>query len=513
MENAPIIDTHSIVETLVVETSPNKALGTIKLFGILFISVVGGAYGAEPLVQSVGPLLAIIILVVCSLAVMLPICLITAELSTSLPSNGGLVDWVTCATSPFANFFTMFITTISLIGATIDNAVYPTLFCGYLEQMVPLPWWAEVLVKLGVTIIATGLNLVGIDIIGRISVLFTLATLFPFVVFCGFGVFSTDVHWDNLLAIQQPAQMNWPLLISVLFWNINGVDGCGNISEDVRKVERTIPRAMLLLVLATICAYVFPCAVGSILDDNWPLWVEGSFVDISSRISVHWVAVSLPWLMFFGGLASSLGYLLTLMCTASRLFHGFVMLDFHPLITRTIGHVNTCFKTPDVCIILQGIVVFVFSACLPFSDLVGVDSAFYAIRVFFIALSFILLRVRYPDLPRPFKFGPNIVVALLFATPTIVFCICCAILGLMSSLWTVIIGGVLLHIVIIVSLIFFWFFPRNFTVHDNIVALVKSRDLGPAEGFPQDYKNSSHSSFERIPSPDITVAVESVPET
>ncbi|ELP84810.1 amino acid transporter, putative [Entamoeba invadens IP1] len=449
-----------------------KALGTVKLTGLLFIAVVGGAYGAEPMVQSAGPLVSTIIMITCSLLVMLPICLITAELSAAVPGCGGMVDWVTCATTPFANFFTMFATIISLIGATIDNAVYPTLFIGYLTEKVPeLQWWATLLIKFAVTSVATFLNIIGVDIIGKISVLFTICVLFPFVVFVCFGVFSPDAHWSNLIDTLPFKEMNWSLLISVLFWNINGVDGCGNISEEVKEPKRTIPRSMTLLVIMTVMTYIIPCMVGTILDDNWSQWVEGSFVSLCGKISPEWVAKTLPWLMFLGGLVSSLGYLLTLLCTASRLFQGFIDLDFHPFLTKTLGHVNKRFNTPDVAIILQGVLIFILSASMDFDELVGVDSAFYAIRVLFICVSYVILRFRYPTMNRPYMFGSNLVMAMVFATPPIVFCICCCILGLLSSTVTIILGGVLLNVVMIASIFFYWFFPHEFKLHDAVQGL------------------------------------------
>ncbi|KAL7716458.1 Amino acid transporter [Entamoeba marina] len=457
------------------EKEPPKVLGTVKLTAILFISIVGGAYGAEPMVQSVGPLLAIIILVLASLLVMLPVCLVTAELSTSLPSNSGLVEWVTCATHPYSNFFTMFITIVSLVGATIDNAVYPTLFISYLTEKIPdLSTWWVVLIKFVVTAITTILNITGVDIIGKVSVVFTLFTLFPFVVFCCFGLFS-GANWSNLLEIQDFSKMNWSLLISVLFWNINGVDGCGNIIEDVKNVKRTVPRSMLLLVLMTMAAYILPCAIGSILDDDWANWEDGSFVSISGLISVEWVAKALPWLMFIGGLVSSLGYLLTLLCYASRLFYGFIQLDFHPLITKYIGHVNKRFGTPDVCIIIQGVLIFIFSATMDFDELVGVDSSFYAIRVLFITIAYVVLRLRYPHLGRPYKYGKNIVFVLLYATPIVVFCTCCCVLGILSSLTTIILSGVLLNGIMIASIVFYLFYPKQFERHTAVVNYIKQK--------------------------------------
>lgn len=446
-----------------------KVIGTIRLTGILYIAVVGGAYGAEPMVQSIGPYLSIIVMIVCSLLVMLPVCLITAELSICLPSDAGMVDWVTNAVNPFQNFFTMFVTIVSLIGAIIDNAIYPALFVSYFtEKIENLPLYGEILIKFGVTAICCICNILGIDVLGKISVLFTCFVLSPFVFFVCFGIFDSGTNWTTVLDSKPFTDMDWSLLISVLFWNINGVDGCGNICEEVKDVKRSIPRAMLALVVMTICTYVLPCFVGVLLDPNWNDWEDGSFVTISENLSIGWLNTFLPWLMFLGGTVSSMGYLLNLLCTASRLFHAFIMLDFHPIITKFIGHQSKRLQTPDVSIIIQGVIIFVLSCCMDFEQLVGVDSAFYAIRVCFICLAFVILRFRYPNLKRPYKFGDTKWKALIYAIPSILFCILCLVLGLLTDALTIILGGVLLNVVMILSLLFYWFYPKQFELHEFI---------------------------------------------
>lgn len=70
--------------------------------------------------------------------------LMTAELSASLPSNSGLIQWSNSAFGKGSKFFTMETTLLTIFTAITDNAVYPTLFVSYLSQMFDLNWILQV---------------------------------------------------------------------------------------------------------------------------------------------------------------------------------------------------------------------------------------------------------------------------------------------------------------------------------------------------------------------------------
>jgi amino acid transporter len=72
------------------------------LIFLIFFEVAGGPYGAEPVVQAGGPLLALIGFFVFPFVWAVPESLVTAELSSAMPGNGGYVVWVDRAFGPFA---------------------------------------------------------------------------------------------------------------------------------------------------------------------------------------------------------------------------------------------------------------------------------------------------------------------------------------------------------------------------------------------------------------------------
>ena len=85
------------------ESKP-RPLGTLALTALLFFNVGGGPFGTEELQQTGGPLFSVIGLVILSLLWSLPVGLMTAELGTSFPRDGGYVLWVDAAFGEFWAF-------------------------------------------------------------------------------------------------------------------------------------------------------------------------------------------------------------------------------------------------------------------------------------------------------------------------------------------------------------------------------------------------------------------------
>ncbi|KAF9603857.1 hypothetical protein IFM89_038115 [Coptis chinensis] len=82
----------------------SKKLTMLPLMFLIYFAVSGGPFGEEPTVKAAGPLLAIIGFLVFPFIWSIPEALITAELATSFPDNGGYVVWADEAFGPFWGF-------------------------------------------------------------------------------------------------------------------------------------------------------------------------------------------------------------------------------------------------------------------------------------------------------------------------------------------------------------------------------------------------------------------------
>lgn len=71
-----------------------RSVTTLSLVFILYFCTSGGAFTTETLVQSAGPGLALLTLILVPLVYSLPEVLIVGELASMLPEEGGYYRWV-----------------------------------------------------------------------------------------------------------------------------------------------------------------------------------------------------------------------------------------------------------------------------------------------------------------------------------------------------------------------------------------------------------------------------------
>src|SRR6185295_13284648 len=139
-----------------------------SLIALTFFCVAGGAYGLEDAVGAAGPAIVLLGLIVLPWIWSLPTALMTAELSTAIPEEGGYVVWVERAFGRFWGFQEGW---VSWLCSFADNALYPVMFVDYLAymrgDMAPGERWL-----IGTTLIAgiTWLNVRGIRLVGLSSI-------------------------------------------------------------------------------------------------------------------------------------------------------------------------------------------------------------------------------------------------------------------------------------------------------------------------------------------------------
>ncbi|GLJ56143.1 hypothetical protein SUGI_1205190 [Cryptomeria japonica] len=113
---------------------PSHKLSVVPLVFLIFYEVSGGPFGVEDSVKAGGPLLAILGFLIFPLLWSIPEALVTAELGTMFPENGGYVVWISAAFGPFWGFQQGW---CKWLSGVIDNTLYPVLFLDYLKSVFP----------------------------------------------------------------------------------------------------------------------------------------------------------------------------------------------------------------------------------------------------------------------------------------------------------------------------------------------------------------------------------------
>ncbi|CAI7740483.1 unnamed protein product, partial [Closterium sp. NIES-53] len=298
-------------------SSSDSLLSTIQLVSILFFTVTGGPYGFEDVIGASGGLLGLGMLLLIPFVWSAPLALMTGELACMIPQSGGHILWVYHAFGPFWSLFNSVLT----FGCGVfDNALYPALFVDYLSHIVygpfgaiPMPY--SLILKATMIAVTTALNLSGVDIVGKASMVFGVSVIAPFVAMFFFAIPQLNLQW---ISFPTPKPLNWPKLLSVLLWNTSGFDSAGACADEVKDPGRSYPLALLVSVGLMLVTYIVPALVGLSVAPYFELWKVGTFTDIAARVGGRPLEI---WLGL-GGVASACGLLLTRQCMSSRLVYG-----------------------------------------------------------------------------------------------------------------------------------------------------------------------------------------------
>src|SRR2546425_2851096 len=148
------------------------------LVAVMYFTVSGGPFGLEGLVGSVGPGVALLLLVLTPLIFSVPETLLIGELASMLPAEGGYYVWVKRAFGRFWGFWNGW---LSWVYSLIDMVIYPVLFLQYIRFFAPglggVEGWLVALVLIWG---ATWLNLRGTRAVGTASGWLIAAVLAPF---------------------------------------------------------------------------------------------------------------------------------------------------------------------------------------------------------------------------------------------------------------------------------------------------------------------------------------------
>jgi len=354
--------------------------------------VSGGTYGTEDIVHGAGYGRGIVILLLTPLLWSLPTALMIGELSSALPQEGGFYVWVRRAMGNCWGFQEAW---LSLVASIFDMAIYPTLFVVYLGRLVP--WFAEghraALVALAVVALCAALNIAGIKVVATTSIwLFCLLSA-PFAAIVLLAPFKYGALGHVAM---HPASAQVDIIggILIAMWNYMGWDNASTIAGEVMQPQRTYPRAMLAAVgLVSLC-YILPVAAMRLTHLSPTAWETGSWADIAGMLGGQPLRIALV----LGGMMSAFGMFNALVMSYSRLPYAMAQDGMLPGVFARVNRRNA----PWVSIVVLA-VAWALCLGLGFERLVTLDVLVYGASLLLEFLALVVLRVREPALPRPFK--------------------------------------------------------------------------------------------------------------
>ncbi|MDR3688189.1 MAG: APC family permease [Fimbriimonas sp.] len=395
------------------------------LLATIYFCVSGGAFGLEPMVQA-GAGLAVLLLIVTPIIWSAPVALLTAELGSAMPDEGGYYVWVKRALGQPCAFLCGWWT---WIYSWVDTAIYPTLFAAYVARFLELVGystaidsnpWTKWLVGLAIIVPLTWLNMRGTKIVGVGSVSFFVLLLVPFAVLLAFGMskvvtdLSATVHpfvWQS-----QGATGAVGVGLFSVMWNYLGWDSISTVSGEIVEPQRNLPRALGVGVLIVTASYLFPVLVGLTVLRGTDAWKDGAWVQVASLVGGRWLGIAVA----AAGIVSSAGLFSATLLSSSRI--PFVLARDRWLPAR-LTKLHPKWGTPTVAILVSA----VFYTALSyerFNDLTVVDVVLYSSALVFEFIALAVLRFKEPDLMRPFRIPggwPALVLVLTAPAALVVF--------------------------------------------------------------------------------------------
>ena len=372
-----------------------RSVTTLSLVFILYFCTSGGAFTTETLVESVGPGLALLILVLVPLVYSLPEILIVGELASMLPMEGGYYRWVQRAFGPFWAFQNGWLT---WMYSLVDMAIYPKLFVTYLAYFVPglspnVVWG----VGLFVIWVPTLLNLMGSRRVGISSVIAGTFIVSGFLLLSAVALLhATHVPWHPFAAPGRSGANGLAVGLSIALWNYIGWDNASTVQGEVKDATRAYPRALAFALPLVAAGYLIPLLT-TLAATDWTTWTEGSWPAIALSAGgalgpflAAWIAIA--------GMVSAVALFNALLLSYSRI--PFVMAD-DGLLPAALARTDAR-GTPRNAVLVAAVCYSLFML-LPFSGLVVADVLLYSLALLLEFASLIQLRMREPELRGAFR--------------------------------------------------------------------------------------------------------------
>lgn len=359
----------------------------------MFSYTTGGPFGLEDMVTTSGPGMTLIYLLVLPFFWCIPVSLVSAELTTAMPVEGGFYRWTRAA---FGDFWGFLAGWWNWSASFLLGGAYAVLFTDYLLYYFPgLTGWKHYLVSVALIAVVTWINVRGIQMVGQVA---TALEIFIFIPVATMIVMAV-MHWHHnpfhpWIPPRQPTFRIFGVGLALGLWLYSGYEQLSSVAEEVENPQRTYPRALALVVPLSIAAYFLPTLAGLGSAGNWQDWHTGFFSDAAKIIGGRWLGT---W-MVLAATVCNIALLNSTMLTATRM--PFAMAEDGYLSARLTRR-HPSYGTPWLAIVLSA-AIYALLAWQSLTQLISVYNWLRVATTVLTVLSAWRLRQTRPDLARAF---------------------------------------------------------------------------------------------------------------
>ncbi len=420
-----------------------RGLGPLALLATLYVLLVGGPYGTEEIVPTAGPGLAIASLIVMPLIWALPYLLLVAEMSSSMPVQGGIYKWFGASLGRFWSFQ---FSVLDWISWVLDAALYPPLVAGYLTALLfkGSNHWVDWGICLVVIWGCTWMNIRGMKGMGHASLIMCGIVLVPVFLIFVLGMPRIDI--SNLLP-WTPEEASWGTALNAALiwclWNYSGYAGLASAAEEIEAPERNLPKMLGILLPLSVVAYVAPMLVALSVTPDWQSWGTGHYTHVAFALG----GVGLMVATSVAAQVSNVGLFNSEQIVISRMPYAMAQ---DGLLPPWLAKLHPRYGTPSRLLIIMAIFYSILTLIYDFVELLFVSTWFSLPAYLMTFAAPLILRWKRPDLRGPFRIpgGWPVIIPMALVPSAI------ALYVMFTTGWKEIRGGLI--IMAIIPFIYLW---------------------------------------------------------
>lgn len=370
----------------------------IKVSGIVFMLyclVAAGAFGIEEMIPESGPGMTLILLIIFPIIWAYPISNLVAECGAVLPSEGGVYVWVKEAFGEFWGFQAGWWGTVSTY---ITNGVYVALVAGYVSQMVPMSDIAVEAIKIGMILIFTIVNLMGLREVGKVSTILSVLILLAFALVAVVGLINWQTNpMEPMLPEDYSIFDGVGGGICICIWMYCGYECISNMAGEVKNPQ-VIPKGLMIAMPLVALTYVLPTLGGlaCLPEGSWESWstdggFEGQAIGYATVLTTY-MGQAWGYVFLVIAIVSQCAIFNTYLASGSRGF--FVLADDH-LCPQFMVKVSKKRGVPYIGILSLAVVTFILCQS-DFTTLVSMEVVFMLALYIILPISVLKLRKKLP---------------------------------------------------------------------------------------------------------------------
>lgn len=390
-----------------------RDLGLFTAVNISIGLIIGSGIFAVPSVianhlDSVG-----LILLVWSVGGLMALCGAFAfgELAAAMPNTGGTYVYLREAYGPLIAF--LFGWAQLLVINSGSYAAISMIFANYFNYFIPTSPLGTKFISAGAVLTVTSLNIIGVKRAGNVQNALTPLKVGVLVFLVLAGFLFTKGDWGHVTPLFHPATGLGTFtafglaLISVL-WTFDGwMDVC-YASGEVKEPERTLPKTFTLTIVAVLAIYLLVNLLYHYILPHAQIKDSAMVASDTADVILGPVGGTVIALTV---VFSTFGALNSTTLTGARIFYAMAQ---DGLFFRWVGKVSPRFHTPVGALLISAVWSFILIFSGTFDQLITyfifIMWIFYGLAV----AAVFVLRVKRPDLVRPYKTIGYPVTPLLF---------------------------------------------------------------------------------------------------